>query len=298
MAAGLCGGERRARMEWGNAKKFVIVLLVLLNIALGVLNFRQRQENTMTAAQERAIFEVLSQNGITLYTELPTLSKPMPRLLADTPSYSKETLERLFFDSKKTTVTVSTDKSVYRGDGGTLTLQGAHGLLERADVKPGKGSLTRGAAQRTAEKFISRTEFFFGTYDEPVVVERNDGFEVNFYGTYKRENVFSNYFSLLVTEGGVRRIDFSYCPVQGYDGEKRDICHADEALLTFMREWRRSGNREATISRIELGYDRMENADASVDGTVSLEPCYRIYLMEQAEPCLINAYTCQVVEKD
>ncbi len=35
-------------MEWGNAKKFVIILLVLLNLALGVLNFRQRQENTMT----------------------------------------------------------------------------------------------------------------------------------------------------------------------------------------------------------------------------------------------------------
>ena len=90
-------------MEWGNAKKFVIILLVLLNLALGVLNFRQRQENTMTAAQERAIFEVLSQNSITLYTELPTVSRPMPRLLAEVPSYSKETLERLFFDSKKTT---------------------------------------------------------------------------------------------------------------------------------------------------------------------------------------------------
>ena len=285
-------------MEWGNAKRLVIVLLILLNLALGVLNFRQRQENTMTAAQERAIFEVLSQNSITLYTELPTVSRPMPRLLAEVPSYSKETLERLFFDSKKTTVTVSTDKSVYRGDGSTLTLQGAHGRLERAGVKLGKGSLTRSAAQRMAEKFISQTEFFFGTYDEPVVLECDDGFEVNFYGTYKRESVFSNYFSLFVTENGVRWVDFSYCPVQGYAGEKRDICHADEALLAFMREWRRSGNAEATISRIELGYDRMENTNASVDGTVSLEPCYRIYLMEQADPCLINAYTCQIVQKD
>ena len=57
-------------MEWGNAKKFVIILLVILNVALAGLNYRQRQENTMTSAQERAIFEVLSQNGITMYTEL------------------------------------------------------------------------------------------------------------------------------------------------------------------------------------------------------------------------------------
>ena len=75
-------------MEWGNAKKFVIILLVLLNLALGVLNFRQRQENTMTAAQERAIFEVLSQNSITLYTEVPTVSRPLPLVLAEFGSYS------------------------------------------------------------------------------------------------------------------------------------------------------------------------------------------------------------------
>ena len=59
-------------MEWGNAKKFVIVLLVIINVVLAALNYRSRQENTMTSAQERAIFEVLAQNGITLYTELPT----------------------------------------------------------------------------------------------------------------------------------------------------------------------------------------------------------------------------------
>ena len=41
-------------MEWSNAKKFVIVLLVLLNVLLAGLNYKQNRENTMTAAQERA----------------------------------------------------------------------------------------------------------------------------------------------------------------------------------------------------------------------------------------------------
>ena len=39
-------------MEWSNAKKFVIVLLVLLNVLLAGLNYKQNRENTMTAAQE------------------------------------------------------------------------------------------------------------------------------------------------------------------------------------------------------------------------------------------------------
>ena len=53
-------------MEWSNAKKFVIVLLVLLNVLLAGLNYNQNRENTMTATQERSIFEVLSRNGITM----------------------------------------------------------------------------------------------------------------------------------------------------------------------------------------------------------------------------------------
>lgn len=285
-------------MEWGQAKRFVIVLLVLLNVALAVLNFRQRQENTMTSAQERAIFEVLSQNGVTLYTELPTVSKPMARLSAELPSYSKETLERLFFEGEKTTVTVGTGKSVYRGQDATLTLDGAYGLLERNNVKLGKGSLSRSVAQRTAEKFISQTEYFFGTYSEPIVADQADGFLVNFYGTFRREDVFANYFSIFVTEDGIRRITFSYSPIQGYTGEKRDICHADEALLALMRQWRKDGRKEATISRIALGYDRIERGNASIDGIVKFEPCYRVYIMEETEPTLIHAYTCQIVAQE
>ena len=44
-------------MEWSNAKKFVIVLLVLLNVLLAGLNYKQNRENTMTATQERSIFD-------------------------------------------------------------------------------------------------------------------------------------------------------------------------------------------------------------------------------------------------
>lgn len=285
-------------MEWGNAKKFVIILLVILNVALAGLNYRQRQENTMTASQERAIFEVLSQNGITMYTDLLTDSAAMSRLSAEMPEYSKETLERLFFGSEKTTVTVRGEQNIYRGEGTTLTLSGSHGVLKKENVAGGKGELTKEEAERTAQKFIDGTEHFFGAYDEPVVLEKEDGFEVRFYGLYKRESVFSNYFYIFVTKDGIREITFDYCPIQDYSGEKRDLAYSDEALLTFMREWKKGEKTtEATIHRIELGYDKMERDNTSADGTIYLDPCYRIYLMEEEEPYLINAYTCQIVNK-
>lgn len=286
-------------MEWGNAKKFVIVLLVILNVVLAGLNYKQRQENTMTAAQERAIFEVLSQNGITMYTELPTDAVSMSRLEMELPEYSKETLERLFFGSEKTTVTIKDSQNVYRNEHAVLMMDGAHGLFKKSTIAEGKGDLTKGDAQREAQKFIDGTEHFFGTYDEPVVTEEEKGFRVDFYGVYKRENIFANYFSILVTQDGIREIEFEYCPIVNYSGEKRELAFSDEALLTFMREWKKNGEAEqATIHRIELGYDKMERSTGSTDGAIYLDPCYRIYLMEEEEPYLVDAYTCQIVYKN
>lgn len=285
-------------MEWGNAKKFVIILLVLLNVALAGLNYRQRQENTMTSAQERAIFEVLSQNGITMYTELPTNAASMARLEVELPEYSKETLERLFFGGEKTTVTVRGDQNIYHGKTDSLTLNGAQGLLKREAVAAGKGEMTKADAQREAQQFMEGTDYFFGTYDEPMVTETEEGYRVDFYGLHKRENVFANYFSFLVTQGGIKQIEFEYCPVVGDSGEKRELAFSDEALLTFMREWKKDGTKkQATIHRIELGYDKMERSTASTDGAIYLDPCYRIYLMEEEEPYLVNAYTCQIFHK-
>ena len=286
-------------MEWGNAKKFVIVLLVFLNILLAGLNYRQNQANTMTATQERAIFEVLSQNGITMYTDLLTEHSPMSRLAVELPSYNKETLERLVFGGEKTPVTAKGDMTTYQGKEAALTMHGAHGLWATEAVAAGKEGLTKGEAQRTAQKFIDNTEHFFGSYGEAIVTEEEEGFRVDFYGLYKREEVFSNYFSLLVTQNGIREIEFNYCPVKGYTGEKQDISYSDEALLAFMREWKKGDHTgEATIHRIELGYAQMESSSGTEGvSSITLEPCYRIYLMDETEPYLINAYTCQIANK-
>ena len=286
-------------MEWGKAKNFVIVLLLIINVVLAGLNYKQRQENTMTSAQERAIFEVLSQNGITMYTELPTDAVSMSRLEVELPKYSKETLERLFFGSEKTTVTVKGSQNVYRNSHAVLTMDGAHGLFKKAGMDTGKGDMTKADAQKAAQAFIDGTEHFFGVYDTPRVTEEKDCFRVDFSGVYKRENIFANYFSIQVTQSGIKQIEFEYCPIMDYSGDKRDLAFSDEALLAFMREWKRNGEaKQATIQHIELGYDKMERSTASMDGSIYLDPCYRIYLMEEDTPYLVDAYTCQVFYKN
>lgn len=286
-------------MEWGRAKKFVIVLLVILNAVLAMFNYRQGRENTMTTAQERAIFEVLSQNGISMYTELPQDIFARARISAKMPEYSKETLERLFFGSDKTVVTVRGEQTIYRGEGVSLTMNGTRGVLLRENVAEGKGGMTKQEAEQLAQMFMDGTEHFFGTYGAPVVTEQKDGFRVDYHGQYKREQIFANYFSIFVTDGGIRQIQFSYAPIQGYSGEKRDLCHPDEALLTFMRERKKEGAaQEASVQHMELGYERIEKNAAAADGEIYIEPCYRIYVMDEEKPYLVNAYTCQIVNQD
>ena len=95
-------------MEWSNAKKFVIVLLVLLNVLLAGLNYKQNRENTMTAAQERSIFEVLSRNGITMYTDLLTEHPPMSRLAVELPSYNNR-----FYKGRRNGLSGETEQSYH-----------------------------------------------------------------------------------------------------------------------------------------------------------------------------------------
>ena len=114
-------------MEWSNAKKFVIVLLVLLNV-----------------------------------------------LLAELPSYNKETLERLFFGSARTTASTKGGETVYQGKLSSLTMSGAHGVWETKAVKSGKGEMTKTEALREAQKFIDNTEHFFGSYGDAIIAEESE----------------------------------------------------------------------------------------------------------------------------
>ncbi|WP_337603634.1 two-component system regulatory protein YycI [Anaerotignum lactatifermentans] len=286
-------------MEWQKAKKFVVVLLVILNACLAVLNYQQNRESAMTASQEKAIFEVLSKNGITMYTDLITDTEPMSRLECMVPTYTKEDLERAFFDGEKTTVVPSQTTTVYRTSSSELTVEGAHGTLTFPQVEKGKGELSRGDALKMAEEYMDGKEKIFGEFVSYDLLETEEGYCVVFYEKYDDTIVFSNYFRVFVSQAGIYQVQFVYCPVVGYNGEKKDIFYADEALLTFMRELRKNQPEGAvTVNRMELGYDLSDKESQTKEGMLYAVPCYRIYLMEQAEPYIINAYTCKLINEE
>lgn len=285
-------------MEWSGAKRFVIVLLIILNIVLAALNIQQKQDNTMTATQERAIFEVLSENGITMYTDLKIDAKPMYRLEAKVPSYSKEDLEASIFNGEKTRVSLGT-QLIYKTDTKTLTLEGDMGTFIDKSIEKGLKTLTKAEATKIAERKMEEMKRIFGEYTLSYVARGKEGWKVDFSMIHRDELIFSNKFSFFVSDEGIYQFDFTYCEITGISQEKKDICLTDEALMTFMREWKkRDGDKDAAIQKLELGYDLMEQGSAVAGTGLYLEPCYRIYLMEESEPYLVNAYTCQIVKKN
>ena len=287
-------------MEWASAKKFVIILLLILNICLFGLNYHQKREDAMSASQERAIFEVLSQNGITMYTNLITEYAPMRRLSVTVPSYTKEELENIFFHGEKTTVVPGSKNTVYQLGDTRLILDGQKGSLIFEDTKkenPSAAPMTGKDALDLAQAYMNDIQPYFPDFTPSGTTEAENGFYVEFHGNYRKQPVFSNCFRFFVADHAIQSIDFTYCKIGGYTGEKKDIFYSDEALLTFMRELNPKQNvDEITVHRMELGYDLLEQGEFPENGTFNLVPCYRIYTMEQNTPYIVNAYTCQIVE--
>lgn len=283
-------------MEWSQAKRFVIMLLILLNGMLAGLNYQKKQENMLTSNQEKAIFKVLSDNGITLYTELLTKFTPMRKLSLSIPAYGKEDVKRLFFSNEETTVTMEFDKTIIKGKNKTLTMKGNKGNLVFLKGTKEVPELNKATALKVAADLIEKLGKEVGTLEPGIVIETEGGYCVTFFEHYKGQTVFASCYQVYVTPKGIEKVDFTYCKPEGYSGGKKEICFSDEALLTFMRELRkeRDGGFIA-VTKMELGYDFQDSEEEIADTMIKLVPCYRIYIMGKEKPYIINAYTNEMV---
>lgn len=286
-------------MEWKNAKIFIIVLLSVLNVTLLGLNYSRHQENTLTPNQEKAVFQVLSQNGISLYTDLQTKFSPMKKISLSIPVYSKDELKRMFFDGEDTTVTVENsevEKIIIKSKTKVLTMKGNRGRLVFPSGTANHQKLDKNIAKQDAEKFMQSLGRKLGSFEFGNITKTEDGFVAEYFGKYKGDLVFANAYRITVTEKGITSADFPFFYPSGYTGEKKDICFSDEALFTFMKEYRKLEEKKpVTITKMELGYDFLEQEELAQDSVVKLLPCYRIYIMGQEKPYIINAYTNEMI---
>lgn len=285
-------------MEWKKAKGFMILLLIILNLVLLGLNYGRYQENVLTLSQEKAVFEVLSKNGISLYTDLITKFTPMRKITLSLPSYSKEEMKELFFGEEKATTTVEFEKIIIKSDQKILTMRGNKGTLVFPKGTASYPNLSNAQAKEVAKQFMERLEKEIGTFEFGNITKTEGGYVVEYFEKYKGNLVFASNYKIYITNRGITSVDLTFFEPEGYTGDKKEICFSDEALFTFLKEYRKSKKEGAvTITKMELGYDFLEEEEWIVDTSVKLIPCYRIYVMGQEAPYTINAYTNKMLNQ-
>lgn len=272
-----------------------------MNVVLGFFNYKQYQQNVLTSNQEKAIYEVLSQNRIILYTDILTRFPPKRKLSFSAPPYSRDEIKQRFFAQEEASITVEFNKTIITGENKVLTMEGNKGELLFPDGTREVKKITLDGARKEASEFIdSLKKNDFEEFEIGNIQEVQDGYKVIFFQKYKGEYVFANCFEVYVGEKGIFRVNLNYFKTEGFTGDKKDICFSDEALLTFLieieKEREQTGNYETiTVQKMELGYDFQAMEELKIDNVAKLVPCYRIYVLGKEQPYIINAYTNEMI---
>ena len=288
-------------MDWEKIKKIFIYILVLVNIGLFTTNYKNTQKYTMTAEEEKAVFKLLSDNNIGVYTNLIKNSPPMRQAAVTVPVFTTEEIRSMFFSpDEEVKITVDFDSVEFKGNEKDVTVTGnsIHFVSEN-----GTGNITeigRKKAFDEAEKFIESLRITEGRETVPETVRNeNDGYRVYFSESFGGEKIFCSFAEVYVTEKGVKEADFTFYDAEGYVGEKKQICSSDEALLTVMYEIKSISDmpKGTYIEKIERGYDFGNENDIADISVIKLVPCYRIYVSSFNEPFIVNAYTNTIMKK-
>ena len=288
-------------MDWNRVKSIFIYILIAINIGLFALNYKEGQKYTLTSEQERAVYELLSNNNIGIYTDLIKKFNPMRQLAVTTPVFDNDSIRGTFFDQdEEIRITVDFDQTVFKSESKTVTL---YGNILVFDCPNGTGKLenfTKKEAAEYAESFNDNLTFDSkNNIKLEKVSEYEKGYMVYFNELYGKNSVFCSSREVYVTENGIISMRAEFYNIEGYIGEKRQICSCDEALLTVLYAIKNSNNEMPTgayIEKIELGYDLQVQSDISQVNTLKLVPCYRVFISGFEKPFIIDAYTNTLTE--
>ena len=288
-------------MDWNKVKSIFIYILIIINIGLLALNYKASRKYTLTGDQERAVYQLLSNNNIGVYTDLIKNFSPMRQLAVTTPSFDNDKIRNAFFQQdEEIKITIEFDKTVFKSESKTVTL--AENILF-FDCPEGTGNIqnfNKKDAAEYAEDFIDNPAFDTkNNINLEKISEYQDGYKVEFNELYGKNSIFCSSREVYITHKGIVFMRAEFYNVEGYTGEKRQICSCDEALLTVLYAIKNSEQEMPTgtyIEKIELGYGLQEQSDISQINTLKLVPCYRVFVSGFDKPFTINAYTNNVTE--
>jgi regulatory protein YycI of two-component signal transduction system YycFG len=294
------------KLLWERAKNLIIVFLLILNLLLAALLYNEQNRFTLSAERERAVFGVLANNKITMYSELIRSFRPMRALRLSGHAYDTDSLLKMFFgatDIARTDDGNDPALQEYRDGEGRLTVSNGYITYQRFidpnDDRAGD-EIPSEEAKALCDEFINA---FFPDYklddlaNDGILEVTYDGFlRLVYRQVFDGYFVYRNFIDFLISGNGIEYIEMQYGERVEYDNQPREICAPDEALLTFIQRIRSTHpDTPVIINAMDIAYNQEE---FSTQASVELEavPFYRVYIDDNYEPFLINAYTNVCIE--
>lgn len=288
-------------MNTQRTKTMIIVLLSVLNAVLFILLIIQSDKYRLSGRQEKAIRDLLSDNGIGLSADIMKSFDPTRALnmLPYSIDIAKEA-ERFFDDTQKTTQTESWERITAESDEGILSLAENILRFENAAGYKTEDFLRNGysdpdATRRLCDDYIKkiRPDALDFEFDH---IEEDENYSFYYYrGSYKDYMIYSNYIRLRVNDSGVIVASCRYGGIpSGFNNYAREIYAPDEALFSLMKHVKNIYSDAAVdISNMELVYYLDEVA---IEASKAV-PCYKFQLSVNGVDIwiLVDGYTNSVV---
>ncbi|GFI61646.1 hypothetical protein IMSAG049_00807 [Clostridiales bacterium] len=277
-------------MDWGKAKRIIVIMLIALNIALFCINLYYDSDYRLSLSEKESVSKILKQNGIDMYGELIDSYEPMKHLDVTVVSNDIDNLKSVFFDEFETVETeLEFDQAILRSYSALLISEDSR--LSYSCPR-GKGELNgvgKDAARRLADDFVEKIGYSNYTLDR--ITYKNGGYQLEYYEYYNGYKIFCNYCIFFIDDSGIKTIEAENYDINGFVDESREICASSEAILTYIYDNRDAGDAGRSIEDIQIGYT-LKESEQIVDGSkIRLVPCYYIYLLNADKPYVVYAYT-------
>lgn len=280
-------------MDWIKAKKYTIIVLVILNIVLLVLNIYKSFDTRLSYSRINALNSILKSNNITLSTKLPTSFKPMAEINASEYSFDHIKLQKIFLSGQSNVKRTEEYNSViFISDTSRLSVKGSSiNYTTTLSYSVNSDEM----AKEYADKLVNSINSEFGKFKFYSIYNTNDGYVIKYYEKKDGYNIFSNFAYFTIKENNVS-VAINYVKLGSTIDTKNNIYAADEALYSAVKSIKKEIEKPV-ITDVKLGYYAIKINSA---GEVVAIPFYLIGVNNKEY--YVNAYTgecfwCKYIDK-
>lgn len=292
-------------MEWIKIKKYLIIIFLFINLFLLGFNYLiERNRYTLSSYDNNLLKEVVSDNGMPIYTKYPNDFYPMSQIMMQEYNFDEEKMADQVFTIEYKVINHDNGKTTYTNSKETEKLvfdnQHIDYTNEEGKFDINEGEDMRSQAIALAKEFASlltNDEYNFVLLSHDVMKE-DEIYKIKLCEEYKGNKIFSNFVSVIVTKEGIVEAEFERYAPTGYQGRKRDIYPVDEVLynvLYYIREKYEDAN--FALEEIDKGYYANTNA---IDYEATANPSYRIPLMNlntgEGQIIYVDAYSNEITK--